>query len=188
MKQNLVEMPDAKMLDRFEKVLRDGLVKVCRSNGLLSEEKFQTSPDIVDKWNNDFLKEYVADAVVNFNDYPESTLAWPAFLGMAVAHDWDLDWEKHSSDKYRDYYGPRGFDDMDEHILNEVLQLKEDYAVKVSDGMNSCAQATLGLIRHEGIEPQTADGFFILVRAYSVMFEIGAAVELHRLGYKMVKL
>lgn len=180
-------MADTVMLDNFEKVLRDGLVKVCRNSGLLSEGMLQCSPDMTDIWNGSYLKDYVADAVENFNEYPESTLAWPAFLGMAVAHNWDSDWKTHSSDAYKDYYGPRGFDDMDEHILYDILHLGNEAAAKVSDTMNSCAQATLGLIRHEGIEPQTADGFFVLVRAYSVMYEIGAAVELNRLGYRMVK-
>ena len=76
---------------------------------------------------------------------------------------------------------------MDENILWNILHLKEDYSQTVSSCMNSCAMATLGLIRHQGIEAQTAEGFYILIRAYSVMYEIGAAVELRRLGYKMVR-
>lgn len=181
-------MPDVKALDRFEKLLRDGLVKICRSNGFLAEEKFQVSPDINEKWEKGYLQEYVGDAVKNFNYYPESTIAWAGFLGMAVAHNWDTDWKTHEQDKYQDYYGSRGFDDMDEHILGDVLHLKEDYAAKLSDNMSSLALATLALIRHEGMEAQTAEGFFILVRVYTVLYEIGAALELHRLGYKMVKL
>lgn len=75
---------------------------------------------------------------------------------------------------------------MDENIIGNVLRLSDGQAAKVSECLNSCALATLGLIRHQGIEPQTADGFYILVRAFSVMYEIGAAIELQRLGYRMV--
>ena len=35
----------------------------------------------------------------------------------------------------------------------------------------------------EGIEAQTELGFYVLVRTYSVLFRIGAAIELQRLGY-----
>lgn len=180
-------MADTVYLDNFEKTLRDGLIKVCRSAGVLGDEKFQSSPDIKARWEDGLLKDFTADAVENFNEYPEATLAWAGFLGMAVANGWDKDWETHKSDRYQDFYGERGFDDMDENILWNIIGLKKDYSAKVSSCLNSCAQATLGLIRHQGIEAQTAEGFYILIRAYSVMYEIGAAIELRRLGYKMVR-
>ncbi|MCQ2176966.1 MAG: hypothetical protein MJY41_03390 [Bacteroidales bacterium] len=181
-------MADTGYLDRFESLLRDGLVKLCRGEGLLGDGRLQNSPDIQAVWNDSYLQSYVADAVRNFNDYPDAALAWAGFLGMAVAHNWDSDWSSHRNDSYDSYYGSRGFDDMDEHILSDVLHLKQEYADKVSSVLNNCAQATLGLIRHEGIESQTSLGFYVLVRAYSVIFEIGAAIEFKRLGYSMVKL
>lgn len=174
-------------LDNFEKTLRDGLVKVCRSSDLLPDELLE-SIDLENKWNDDFIEAYVADAVGNFNDYPEAALAWAGFLGMAAANDWDADWEKNSSKEYSDYYGEKGFDDMDEHILRDVLgiPLESPEARHISDTLNSCSMATLGLMRHEGIETQTAQGFYALARAYSVFFSIGVGIELHRLGYKKV--
>ncbi len=174
------------MLDNFETVLEDGLVKLCRSAGLLDSGMLQSSPDIDSKWKDEYLEAYVADAVENFNSYPESTVAWPAFLGMAVAHNWDTDWERHSRDRYCDYYGLRGFDDMDEHILSDILGLDAAAAARLSDSVSGCAVAALSLVRHEGIEAQTADGFFVLVRIYCVMFRLGSAMELKRLGYRMV--
>lgn len=181
-------MADSEYLDRFESILREGLVKLCRGEGLLGNGRLQNSPDIQSVWTGSYLQPYVADAVQNFNDYPDAALAWAGFLGMAVANNWDKDWDSHKDDAYQSYYGSRGFDDMDEHILGDVLHLKKDYAAKVSETLNNCAQATLGLIRHEGIEPQTSLGFYVLVRAYSVIYEIGAAVEFNRLGYSMVKM
>lgn len=173
-------------LDRFEKVLQDGLIKVCTGAGLLERELLST-PDVSGKWE-DYIKDYIADAVENFNDYPEAALAWAGFLGMAVARNWDLDWKNHSTDSYQSYYGTRGWDDMDEHILTNLLGLdiESSEAKKLSDTLQSCAYATLGLIRHEGIEAQTTEGFYVLSRSYSVMYRIGAAIELKRLGYKYV--
>ena len=172
-------------LDRYEAVLEDGLVKICKGAGLLREQ-FMRSEDIDGKWEQ-YAQDYVADAVLNFNEYPEAAIAWAGFLGMAVAHNWDVDWEAHKEDPYESYDGSRGGDDMDEHILWEVLALPEAIGKKLSDTLDSCALAALGLIRHEGIEAQTELGFYVLVRTYSVLYRIGAAIELQRLGYQRVR-
>lgn len=172
-------------LDRYEAVLEDGLVKICKGAGLLREQ-FMRSEDIDGKWEQ-YAQDYVADAVLNFNEYPEAAIAWAGFLGMAVAHNWDVDWEAHKDDPYKSYYGSRGWDDMDEHILWEVLALPEAIGKKLSDTLDSCTLAALGLIRHEGIEAQTELGFYVLVRTYSVLYRIGAAIELQRLGYQRVR-
>jgi len=178
-------MEQSDMLDCFEKLLQSGLEKILRGEGLIAEEAL-CSPDLETIWNDNYLKEYTADAVENFNNYPEVAIAWAAFLGMGVAHNWDKDWVAHKRDSYQSYYGSRGWDDMDEHVLWELLELPQDLGKKVSEYFDSCAIAALGLIRHENIEPQTATGFYVLVRAYTVMFRMGVAVELHRLGYKKV--
>ncbi len=97
---------DAKRLDRFEDILRDGLVKLCHGEGLCPD-KLPSTPDLEEAWAR-YAKPYMADAVENFNQYPEAALAWAAFLGMGVAHNWDLDWPAHKNDDYTSYYGPRG--------------------------------------------------------------------------------
>ncbi|MCQ2180409.1 MAG: hypothetical protein MJY91_09975 [Bacteroidales bacterium] len=178
-------MENSQILDKFESVLEAGLLKICNGAGIL--DKMLISPDLTGTWEK-YLKDYVADAVENFNQYPEAAVGFASFLGMAVANNWDADWTAHKDDSYQSYYGSRGFDDMDDHIIEDVLHLKADYGRKVSDTMMSCAIAALGLISHEGIETQTELGFYILNRCYSVMFRIGAAVELQRLGYRSLLL
>ena len=42
-------------------------------------------------------------------------------------------------------------------------------------------------IRREGIEHQTVKAFHIYARTVKVMFKIGAALQLRRLGYKFHK-
>ena len=71
---------NTKLYDEFEKTLQDGLVKVCQGAGFLREGLLE-SEDLENKWN-DYIKDYIADAVANFNDYPEAALAWAGFLGM----------------------------------------------------------------------------------------------------------
>ena len=40
---------------------------------------------------------------------------------MAVAQWWDQDWGRHHGKGYEALQGSRGFDDMDEHILQNIL-------------------------------------------------------------------
>ncbi len=180
-------MVDSAYLDNWEHLLEEGLLKLCNGAGLLDGEVIG-SPDLEAVWNS-YIKDYTADAVENFNSYPEAALSWAAFLGLGVAHSWDTDWGIYKDAPYTAYYGSRGWDDMDEHILRDLLHLSLDShdAKKISDTLLSCALAALGLIRHEGIETQTELGFYILTRSYTVLFRIGAAIELKRLGYKKVR-
>jgi len=177
---------DNHAFDLFEQTLRDGLLKLCRGS-LDCGSKLLDTPDISGKWA-DYAHDYIADAIENFNEYPEAAIAWAAFLGMGVANAWDKDWQSAKDLPYSSYYGSRGWDDMDEHILGDVLRLQPDYAKKLSDALDSCALATLGLLRHEGIETYTADGYHCLVRSFEVMYQIGASLELERLGYKLTPL
>ena len=181
-------MDNTEFLDNYEKTLERGLLRVCSSAGLLSDELIE-SPDINGMWDT-YAKDYIADAVENFNDYSEAAIAWAGFLGMGVAHNWDSHWTFHRHDSYSSYYGRRGWDDMDEHILHGVLGLDLDSAEakKISNTLQNCALAALGLIRHEGIETQTALGFYVLARTYGVLYRIGESMELHRLGYRKVAL
>ena len=177
---------DTRDLDRFEQLVEDGLVKVCSGAGLLPAELVR-NPDIDARWDA-YIKDYIADAVVNFNEYPEAAIAWAGFLGLGVAWGWDADWQHNKDVPYRSWYGSRGWDDMDEHILRDILGLDLDgkEAKRISDCLLSCSTAVLGLLQHEGVETQTARGFYLLARTYTVLYRIGAGIELHRLGYKKV--
>ena len=179
---------DQLVLDQYEQTLQDGLMKLCRTAGVLGEELL-ASPDIDAKWDA-FIRDYIADAVREFNDYPEAAIAWPGFIGMAVAHRWDEDWEKYHDMAYKDLYGPNGWDDLDEGILHFVLglDLGGEEALRIAQTLQGCATAALGLIRHEGIEAQTALGFYVLARTYTVLFRIGAAMELYRQQYSLQQL
>ena len=156
---------DTRDLDRFEQLLEDGLLKICSGAGLLPGELVR-NPDLDALWDV-YIKDYIADAVVNFNEYPEAALAWAGFLGLGTAWAWDADWQQ-----YKDR--PLG------------LPLDSHEAKKISDTLQSCALAVLGLLQHEGVETQTARGFYLLSRAYTVLYRIGAAIELDRLGYRKV--
>lgn len=179
---------DSTWLDGFEQTLEAGLVKICSGEGLMDGELLRC-PDIDDTWEK-YIKDYIADAVQNINQYPEAAVAWAGFLGMGVAWCWDVNWRQHHKDEYSWYYGTRGWDDMDEHILRDLLglPLDGDEARKISNTLQNCALAALGLLRYESVETETERGFYALARIYTVMYRVGASIELGRLKYKKVQL
>jgi hypothetical protein len=87
---------------------------------------------------------------------------------------------------YSEFYGSRGFDDMDDHIIFDILGLSQesDETKRIKDTMRVVAEHTLSQIHHSGIEPQSIMAFHTFARACKVLFRIGAAIELNRLGYE----
>jgi hypothetical protein len=78
---------------------------------------------------------------------------------------------------------------MDEHIVQNILGLSLD-SVEAKQIMNillCCAQKATTFIQHEHIEHQTVKAFHIFARTVRVMYKIGSALELKRLGYKFHK-
>lgn len=177
-------MPNTAFYNDFQQTLEAGLIKIGNSTEVISGDRLLMSDDIMERWDA-LIKDYIAEAVEQFNDYPDSTIAWAGFVGMAVAHYWDEDWAAHCADSLESMYGERGWDDMDEHILRDILGLPLDSedAKHIVGVMQSCAEAVQVLIRREGVQPQTEDGFFVLARSYTVMFRMGASMELQRLKY-----
>lgn len=175
-------------LDLFQIRLEDELLKLCTSLSVLDGGWLMTT-DLEEKWR-EIAPEYMADAVKEINSYPEVALAWAGYLGMGYAALWDKNWRKHSRDGYSKMLGSRGFDDMDEHIVRDILghQLDSFEAVKISGVLQSCAQCAIGLIRKEAIEGGTNQAFYVLARSVKVMYCAGVSIQLKKLGYKYERL
>lgn len=175
-------------LDNFEAKLQEELLRLCTSSEMLNGVLLATE-DIDQRWHA-LAPEYMADAVPEIRDYPVVSVAWAAYLGLAVAYGWDADWENTSRATYQSYYGSQGFDDMDEHIVKDLLGLLLDgyEARDLENTIRRCAEMTVSLIQHEQIEPQSPMAFHVFARACRVMFRTGAALELKRLGYKFEKI
>lgn len=179
-----MDMVNKVYLENFESRVTDELLRLCMQYGVLDGTLLATD-DISDRWN-EMAPEYMADAVPNIADYPTVAIAWAGYLGMAVACQWDGDWASHKSNEYKSYYGEQGFDDMDEHIVRDIIgfHLESQEAKKIEDMMRRLGETALTLIRRERIEPQSPMAFHVYARVVKVMFKIGAAIELKRLGYK----
>ena len=180
-------MEDTRYFDTYESNLQQEMLRVCTSLGMLDGELLN-SEDIDQKWK-EWAPEYIAEALPEVNSYPEFAIACAGYAGMAVAQWWDQDWGRHHSTSYASLHGPRGFDDMDEYIVQNILGLTLD-SVEAKQIMNillCCAQKAVDFIRHEQIEAQTVKAFHIFARTVKVMFRTGAALQLKRLRYKFHK-
>ena len=178
---------NAKYYETYEENLLREMLRMCTSLGMLDGELL-ASEDIDQKWK-EWAPEYIAEALPEVNSYPEFAIACAGYAGMAAAQWWDEDWGRHHGAKYETLHGPRGFADMDEFIVPNILSLKLD-SVEAKQIMNillCCAQKATTFIQHEHIEAQTVKAFHIFARTVQVMFRIGAALQLKRLGYKFHK-
>lgn len=174
-------------LDKFESKIEQELLLLCTNYKALDGTLLATD-DIDGHWQV-LAPEYMADAVEQIRDYPTVSVAWAGYLGMAIAYGWDVDWNTISKAGYKSFYGEQGFDDMDEHIVRDILLVPLDSmeAKQIEEIIRQCAQTVVNLIRREQIEPQSPTAFHVFARAVKVMYRIGAAIQLKRMGYKFEK-
>ena len=173
-----------KYYDAYEENLLKELIRTCASLGMMDRDLL-ASEDIDQKWK-EWAADYIAEALPEVNSYPEFAIACAGYAGMAVAKWWDEDWGRHHGEKYEKLHGSRGFDDMDEHIVRDIIgfHLQSREAKAIEDMMRRLGETAVTLIRRERIEPQSPMAFHVYARVVKVMFRIGAAIELKRLGYK----
>lgn len=180
-------METTEYLQNFEKRVQDELLRLCTSYKFL-DGVLLSSEDVEARWEA-LSYDYMSDAVTQINEYPTVAVAWAGYMGMAVAHYWDADWAAHCNDSYKSLYGDNGFDDMDEHIMRDILgeSLESSRAKEVEEMLRRCACSVLSFIRHENIEPQSPMAYYTFARTVKVMYRIGAAIQLKHLGYKFEK-
>lgn len=181
-------MEQNQYFDEYENKLQIELLQLCTSHQML-EGTLLASEDIDERWR-ELAPYYMADSVGQFNAYPAASVAWAGYIGMAIANRWDSNWERYRQEPYEALHGERGFDDMDEHIVRDLLGLALDSeeAQKIEEMMRRCAQAALNRIRREDTEAQSTKAFYLFARTTRVLFRIGAALELRRLGYRFEKM
>ncbi len=175
---------ETEYLNSFEESLRKDLVRLCSQEGRLEKTLLET-PDLAAFWER-VEEQYVADAVPNVQQYPLVSVGWATYLGMAVAYCWDVEWDAYKAVPYEQFYGDEGFDNMDDHIVRDILGLPLDSqeCQKWRAFIQRLAQHTVSRIRHEQIEPQSPLAYYVFVRACRAMFAIGQAMELYALGYR----
>lgn len=176
----------------FLRGYEEDLMRVCMQRvsdvRYLNGQLFETV-DLDEVWD-EVAAEYMADAVPNIVEYPSVAVAWVAYLGMAYANMWDGDWDglRGRRDKYACVAGVRGFDMMDEYVMNEVIGIgyESEAGQRMEGVLRMLADVCVDRIRKEGVEPQSKLAFHVFARTVRVMYRIGVSMELYRLGYKLV--
>ena len=173
-----------KLEDRVRKDLTDFLV----SKGAL-DEHVPECPDVEEKWPV-IARSYLPDGSREFRDYPVVSLGWMMFIGMAMAYYWDTVWEKNSNreDYYTSLRDLRGYDNLDEAVLEEVLGYKGESSEKVSALVAECASRCYSMLRHENLEPGTEVAFGAYIAVLHQLYLAGMSMELNALGYHMTPL
>lgn len=183
-------MKNNEHLRQYEAKLTEILVGQCSEKSFLSGHLLEVE-ELDEKWSI-IAPEYMIDAVPLVNDYPAVAIAWAAYIGMGLASIWDGAWENFGNkpDLYATMRNARGFDEMDEYVMEELLGIElnsTDY--ELFEGLlRSCAHTAMALIRNERFEPQSADAFYVFAATAKVFFRLGVAIELKQLGYEYRKL
>ncbi|MFI3321400.1 MAG: hypothetical protein R3Y50_02610 [Rikenellaceae bacterium] len=176
-------------LENFEESLQKILIEKCNSAGFI-DGNILLVEELDEIWKES-APEYLADAMPLLSDYPTVAMAWAAYFGMAMAAIWDGSWEEYQNRKgiYIAMRDVRGFDNMDEYIIEELLglTLESDYNQKLEAMLLSLARAAVSHILKEQIEAQTSEAFYIMASTVKIMFKIGISIELKELGYKYEK-
>lgn len=152
-----------------------------------TDKKRPECPDVEEKWEQ-IAKAYLPDGIREFNAYPTVSLGWMMYIGMAIAKQWDTEWEIYSkiADPYTYMRDKRGYDNMDEYIREEVLMLKGDDYTATERLVGECAARTNNMLRRENIEPATPAAFAAYVAGLHQLYIMGMSVQLKRMGYHMV--
>lgn len=172
------------------------LIKLCTSRQMLNNQLYDI-PELSEKWHQS-APQYMADAVPEIANYPMVAIGWALYYGMGAAVYWDGAWDnvKDCEDLYKFIRDKRGFDYMDEYVTEELIgislsstkQRDIDDAKKLTSCVQECAELALTMIRRQGIEPQSAEAFYMYAAVEKLMFEIGVSMQMYRMGYRYEKM
>lgn len=164
--------------DLHEYLLAHGLV----------DKRLPECPDVEQKWEETAMA-YLPDGIREFNGFPTVSLGWMMFVGMAIAHMWDVDWQRYGgqSDLYLQLRDASGYDCLDDYVMEDVLGLNEQECEELTRVVAECAGRTVSVLSHCKAEPGTQEAFKAYAACLKEMYLMGMAMELKRLGYRMCK-
>lgn len=176
---------DKEIVAQFEEKVRTDLISFLQSKEAL-DPHVPECPDVEEKWG-EIARAYMPDGVREFQNYPVVSLGWMMFIGMTMAFYWDTDWVKHSSRKnlYEEIRDKRGYDNMDEAVVEDILRYEGEAAEKITELVAECASRVFSILNHEHIEPGTEAALGCYIAALHQLYLAGMAMELNALGYHM---
>ena len=171
----------------FEEMLAKDLHRYLVSQGCV-DNVMPECQDLDNLWPS-VAEAYLPDGVREFADYPLTSLGWIVFTGMALAKMWDTDWTTHSlrsgSDIYIMLRQQRGFDALDDYVLEEVLSLNSEKSRAVATVVGECAARSQSALQHSHFEAGTKEATEAYIAALHALYRCGIAMGLNLLGYHM---
>ena len=176
------------IVNEFEDKVRKDLIGFLQKKEAL-DAHVPECPDVEEKWG-EIARAYMPDGAREFQNYPVVSLGWMMLIGMAMAFYWDTDWEKHSGRKdfYEQLRDMKGYDNMDEAVVEGLLGYAGEAAEKITELVAECASRVYSLINHEHVEPGTQAALGCYIAALHQLYLAGMAMELNALGYHMTPL
>ena len=176
------------MEQKFEDTLHEDLHRYLHSIKEV-DERIPECPDVEEKWAA-IAQSYLPDGIREFQNYPNASLGWMMYVGMAIAKMWDTEWDVYS--KLEDIYiylrDKRGYDSMDEYIRQDVLLLDGEDYTSLEKLVGECASRVHSALMRQRIEPGTKEAFHAYVACLHQLYLMGAAMQLNRMGYHMTKM
>ena len=178
----------ANEIQQFEDKLREDLHQYLLTMKEVDERQ-PDCPDVENKWE-EIARSYLPDGIREFKDYPTSSLGWMMYIGMAVAAYWDTQWDVYAdmTDIYTYMRDKRGYDALDEYVREEVLQLTGAEYDALERLVGECASRIYNALWRQNFEPGTKTAFDGYVACLHQMYLAGVAMQLRRMGYRMVKM
>ncbi|MDE6643796.1 MAG: hypothetical protein K2K27_06830 [Muribaculaceae bacterium] len=176
------------LVDKFEEKIKGDLTSFLQKKEAL-DAHVPECIDVEEKWG-EICRSYIPDGAREFKDYPVVSLGWMMLVGMAMAFYWDTDWEGNS--KRNDYYqalrDKKGYDNMDEYVVQDLLGYRDEAAEKITELVAECASRVFSLLNHEHVEPGTEAALGCYIAALHQLYLAGMEMELNALGYHMTPL
>lgn len=177
-------------IKEFEESLHKDLKRYLTGEGRL-DEMLPQCPDLEELWPA-VRAAYVPEAVKEYAKYPVVSLGWIMFIGMGLAKYWDDDWEKYSkiggAELYKSMRDAKGFDNLDDYVLESVLGLDKEESEKVSKIVGECAARTYHMLNTSHIQPGTEEAAKAYLAALHQLYLMGIYSELNAMGYHMTKM
>ncbi len=82
----------------------------------------------------------------------------------------------------------KGYDNMDEAIVTDVLSYQGEAAEKITELVAECASRVFSILNHEHVEAGTEAALGCYIAALHQLYLAGMAMELNALGYHMTPL
>lgn len=199
------------MTDKFEETIHKNLQQYLSGTGQI-DERLPECPDVTDRWPA-IGNSYIPDGAREYRDYPEASLGWMMYIGMAVAKLWDEECQWHSiasrsvasgakpsgeqkewtlysqiDDLYLYMRDRRGYDALDEYICEDVLMVRGEEYEELAQVVCECAARVNADLIREHIEPGTREAFEAYVACLRQLYLFGTAMQLKRMGYHMERI